>query len=168
MGIRDQELGRLISYARGHNITVTFKSYIPYSLDSGYAAIDSSEIIIMVGKDDSKLETIMTLIHEIAHCLYVIQNNERAPDPALEEALDSEDEKKQHRKVIFKFERSSAKLWEDIYRNADLKFPINKLLAQKEYDVWQYEYWYKHAKFPIKKIREKKWKKVKEKYATKI
>mgnify|MGYP003343779856 CR=1 FL=1 len=64
---------------------------MPYSNDAGACALDSSEIVVYISKTDSKLETILTIIHELGHALENIHNFGREPDPALEEAIGEEE-----------------------------------------------------------------------------
>jgi hypothetical protein len=166
MGIRDEELSRLIRYAKGLNVEVRFKDYVPYSNDAGFAATDGSEVTIAVHPTDSKIYTILTLIHELGHVLECIHTHNRRPNEKLDAALDDE-EKKKNRKIIYEFEKASALWWETIYKETDLKFPINKLFATREFDVWQYKYYYENGKFPNRKVRMKKKKELENKYASK-
>lgn len=166
MGIRDEEIKRLVNYAKGLNVQVSFKDYVPYSLDAGFAAIDGSSITIATSKDDSKLSVILTLIHEVAHALEAIHTHKRRPDDKLDTALGDENENRLSRKIIYDFEKASTKWWEIIYRETDMKFPYKKLLIAKEYDLWQYSVWLRTGKFPNKKTKTKKRKQLKEKYAS--
>ena len=77
-------------------------------------------------------------------------------DPKVEEALDSEENKKIHRKRILDMERSDSVYWDDIYKDTNCQFPIWKLHAQREFDIWQYEVYYETGKFPTKKVKDKK------------
>ncbi len=162
--IRDEELKRLVKYAQGHNIKVTFKPYVPRSMDAGYCSTDGRDITLAIIKGTSKLQLILTLIHELGHALYNINNNERVPDEKLEAALDDEKAKKKHRKVILTYERKSAEWWDIIYRDADLKFPKWRLDMQKEYDIWQYECWHRFNRFPTKEEKHIKWSILKDDY----
>lgn len=164
--IRDEELKRLVRYAQGLNVKVSFKEYVPYSNDAGGATIDGSEIVIYVHKKDSKLETILTLIHEIAHILECIHTHNRRPIENLNQALGDEEERKLSRKIIYDFEKASGQWWESIYRETDMKFPINHLYRQRHYDIWQYSYWLRTGSFPTLKVRKKKMKELKKKYAS--
>lgn len=162
--VRDEELNRLVHYAKGHNIEVTFEPYVPFSMDAGYTDIETNDICIFTHPRLSKLDIILTLIHELGHALYHINNNNRVVDMNLYEAIDNEEEKKKYRRIVLNYERNSAKWWDVIYKDTDMKFDINKLYFHKEYDVWQYEYWYKNNKFPTKQQKMKKRMKLKQKY----
>lgn len=166
MSIRDEEIKRLVKYAKGLNVEIYFKPYVPYSNDVGFAAIDGSEVTIATHPTDSKISTILTIIHELGHILEAIHTHERRPDEKLDEALNDEEEKRKSRRVIYNFEKASASWWESIYRETDMKFPIRKLYIARDYDVWQYSYWVRTGKFPNKKVKAKKRKQLKEKYAS--
>lgn len=166
MGIRDDEIKRLINYAKGLNVDVKFMDYVPYSLDAGFATIDGSEITVAVSKRDSKLDIVLTLIHEIGHALEVIHSHQRRPDVELDTAIGDDEESKRSRRVIYDFEKASTKWWDIIYKETDMKFPITRLLIAKEYDLWQYRVWLKTGKFPVKKEKIKKRKQLRRKHAT--
>lgn len=165
--IRDDEINRLIKYAQGLGLKVSFVS--DYKDAAGWV-IDGSEILINPKRCKSKLETILTLIHELAHHLWFIHQKNRKPDLKFEEAIDrqncenSNTTPKNLRYKIFKVEQSSAEWWETIYKETNMKFDIKKLYSQREYDVWQYQYFYEEGKFPNRKISRPKWKEIKEKY----
>ena len=68
------------------------------------------------------------------------------------------------KKMILDFERKSAEWWETIYKETDMKFPINLLFKQREFDIWQYEVLYDTGHFPSKKDTEIKLRELREKY----
>lgn len=149
MGIRDVEIKRLISYAKGMHIKVLFK---PYSIEESASAswsVDGSEIIIYEQSGISKTSIILSLIHELGHHLEFIHSHNRKPSTKLANALDSEELKKQ-RKVVLDYEIKSALWWESIYKETNMKFPFYKLSLQKDFDIWQYEVFYETGKFPTR------------------
>lgn len=163
MAIRDEEIKRLIQYAKGLNLKVSFTDYVPYSRDAGYWSTDGSELIICLGKRDSKIEIVLTLIHELGHHLEWVHNHHRKPHVELNAAFDDE-EKKTNRKIIYQYEVNSSNWWDIIYKETDMKFPIKRLHIQKEYDIWQYEVYYETSKFPTKKESKDKLKQLRRKY----
>jgi len=160
--IRDEELNRLIKYAQGMGISVKFKPYIPRSQYEAEWKIDGSEITIFVTKRCSKINKILSLIHELAHHKAFVDNG-RQFDPKVEEAIDSE-ENKIHRKRILDYEREDTIYWEDIYKDTNCQFDIKILHKQKEYDIWNYEVFYETGKFPTRKQSVAKRKELNKKY----
>ena len=144
--VRDEELSRLIKYAQGMGVSVKFKPYIKYSKYEAEWSTDGTEIIIYVTKRSSKINKILSLIHELAHHKSFVDNN-RQIDPKVEEAIDS-DKNKQHRKCILDYETKDTAYWEDIYRDTNCQFDIRILHKQKEEDIWTYQIFYETGKFP--------------------
>lgn len=156
MGIRDQEIQRLISYARGLGLEVYYDS------KSTHAAaewnIDGSAITIYTKKNKTKISTILSLTHEISHHLYFIWDYNRQTDIKMDEAITRHDlniergsktpTPKKHREKIFQFERNSTKYWSTVYKDTNLKIPYWKFEAQMELDVWHYECWAETGFFP--------------------
>lgn len=170
--IRDKEIERLVHYAKGMGVKVVFSQK-----ENQHAAewtLDGSEIRIFTKSQASKTDTILSLIHEIGHHVYFIHEKNRQPDLKFEEAIsiqnlfETEDRSrptpKKLRKKIYDVELASAQWWETIYKDTDMKFPIWKLHAQKEFDVWIYEYFYETGHFPKKPLRKQQWKTIKAKH----
>lgn len=163
MGVRDNELNRLVRYAQGMGLSVSFKPYISGSSFTAEWAIDGTKITIYVGNKCSKTEKILSLIHEISHQKGFIDNG-RKFDPKVEEALDPHEDKKKYRKRILDMETEHAVYWEDIYRDTNCTFPIYKLHRQKEFDLWVYEFNYENGRNPTTKERNARWKELRKKY----
>ena len=170
--IRDKEIDRLIHYAKGLGTRVVFSKK-----NNGDAAewnLDGTEITIFTNSQDSKTDTILSLIHEIGHHVWFIHEKNRKPDLKFEEAIsiqnlvETEDRNrptpKKMRKKIYEVELASAQWWETIYKETDMKFPIWKLHAQKEFDIWIYEYFYNTGNFPTISQKTNKWRIIREKY----
>jgi hypothetical protein len=90
--IRDLELARLIKYSEGMGLKVSFKPYIRGTHRAEWA-LDGTEIIIYVTNRCSKLEKVLSLIHELGHQKAFI-DNERNVGEKVDEALNEEDPKK--------------------------------------------------------------------------
>jgi len=161
--VRDDEINRLIKYAQGMGLSVRFKPYVKYSKDIAQWTIDGTEITFFVRANASKLSTVLDLIHELGHHKAWI-DNKRKFDPKIEEALDSEENKKHHRKRLLDWEIDSAVYWEDIYKDTNCKFPLYILHRQKDLDIWQYEYYYETGRYPTENDKKIKWDKLKEKH----
>ena len=164
MPIRDDELKRLIQYARGLNASVSIRADFPGNSAAGSCTTDGREIIIYRSPKMSKIELIMTLTHEIGHLQYNIHNFNREPDASLEAALEQEEDKKRHRKVIYEYEKASAQWWDVIYKEVEMTFPFAWLERYRAFDVWQYEQWYLTGKWPTNKERLEKRKQLRRRY----
>jgi hypothetical protein len=163
MGIRDDELNRLIKYAQGLGMSVRFKPYIKGSKTAAEWLTDGSEITIYFTSSCSKIGKILSLIHEISHMKAFIDDN-RKLDPKIEEALDDEDNKKRFRKRILDMEIKDSLYWLDIYRDTNCTFNIEKLHKQRDYDCWQYQTYYETGHFPTTKEKAAKKRELRKKY----
>lgn len=161
MGIREDELNRLMRYANGMGISVRFKSYTRNGNEAEWS-LDGTEIVIYVQKKSSKIDKILSLIHELGHAKGFVDNN-RTIDPKLEAAIDSEENKK-HRKIVMDMEIADSVYWEDIYRDTNCQFNIDKLHKQKEFDIFQYRLFYETGKYPTHKEKRAKRKELRKKY----
>ena len=166
MGIRDEEINRLVHYAKGLGIKVSFKDYVPYSRDAGTMTTDNTELDIFVQSNEPKISIILTLIHELGHAMQNIYAHDRKPNEELDSALESEEDRKAERKIIYEYELKSSEWWENIYKETNMQFNINKLRLAREFDVWQYEVFYEEGKFPSGVRRKEKKKALRRKYAT--
>jgi len=172
--VRDEEIGRLIKYAQGLGVRVSF---IASGDDAAGWTVDGSEIYISRKHNRSKIDIVLSLIHEIAHQLYFIHEKNRQPDLKFEEALDRQNlfdydlaetpAPKTHRKRILDVEVTSAEWWETIYKETNCSFPIWRLHAQKQFDLYQYQHYYKTGHFPNKKQKNLKFKEIRLHYKQK-
>src|ERR1700688_1442617 len=106
--IRDQEIERLINYIKGLGLKVSFSS--KKTDCSAFWYLDNSAIVICKNstKNNSKIETVLSLIHEIGHALHNIHEKDRQVDTKFEQALSHVDEaeelgidtQKKQRKII--------------------------------------------------------------------
>jgi hypothetical protein len=148
-------------------MSVRFKPYVRRSVTAAEWSLDGTEIVIYVTTQCTKIEKILSLIHEASHMKGFI-DNDRKNDPKIEEALSSEEEKKIYRKRILDMEVADAVYWEDIYKDTNCKFPIWKLKAQKDFDIWQYQVYYETGRFPKGKEKQAKLKELKKKPRGKV
>jgi hypothetical protein len=171
--IRDQEIQRLINYAKGLGLTVSFSSKKEDCCALWY--LDNSGIVIYKNQNKTKIETVLSLIHEIAHAKHNIYEKNRQIDKKLEGALDHVEEaeeeeaeaKKRQRKIILDNEIAGTRYWGEIYKETNMKFPIWRLEAAKEFDVWIYEVLYETGLGPTYKKRCKKSKEINKKHRSK-
>lgn len=171
--IRDEEIQRLIDYIKGIGLKVTFSSKKSY--DSAFWYLDNTGIVVFKKNNQSKIDTVLSLIHEIGHAKHNLWEKNREIDPKFEKALDHVDDaeeqgtdtKKRHRKTILDNEIAGTKYWDEIYHETNMKFPIWRLEVAKLYDVYQYEYFYEHGSYPTTKERKKKYKEIVSKHRKK-
>lgn len=167
---RDEEIQRLINYIKGLGLKVSFTSK-----DEGASAfwyLDNSEIVICKNHNKTKIETVLSLIHEAGHALHNIHERNREVDTKVEKALNHVDEaeeleidtKKRQRKIILDDEIAGTQYWHVIYKDTNMKFPIWKLEAAMDLDLWQYRVFYETGKDPSTKEKRKKRKEIRDKY----
>lgn len=164
MGVRDEEMNRLKRYAQGMGISISIKPFKKGG-DSAAWTIDGSAIELFMKKRTTKINEILSLIHELAHHKAFVANGRAVPakvDKALDGARTEND-----RKVIYEMERDDSAYWEDIYHDTHCTFPIKWLYKQKEFDVWNYEVYYKTGKFPTKVQSRKKFRELSQKWGKK-
>ncbi len=168
--IRDLEIQRLVSYAKGLGLKVTFSS--KKSASSAHWYLDNSGIEIFKGNNKTKIEIVLSLVHELGHALHNIHEKDREVDEDLESALDHVDEaeelgtdpQKRQRKIILNNEINGTLYWLAIYKEVDLKFPLWRLEVAKEFDIFQYRVFYETGDYPTAKERNEKMKELVRKY----
>lgn len=167
MGIRDNEIKRLILYLKALGAKVVIRNY---SWDASGEVQFEPKYVINVNKRHhrSKTDIIMTLLHEASHLKYAILNNTKFSDAFLEEVWDLEEQgkkvPKKLRKDIVKFEVASLELMINVASELNLKIPMKKIIRQKEQDQAVYLFLDKHGEFPDNKWVKNNWKKLLEKY----
>ena len=172
--VRDEEINRLTKYAEGLGLKVTFS---PTLNDAAQWVLDGSEIIISTKKNISKMETVLSMIHEIGHQVWFIHEKHRHPDLKFEEAIDRQNlfeteyldtpAPKKLRHKIYKAELDAAEWWEIIYKDTGCSFPLWRLQAAKDYDLFQYRVYYETGHFPNRAEKHKKNKEINLKYKSK-
>jgi hypothetical protein len=158
---RDEELNRLIRYCQGMGLSVHFKPYVKRSNVAAEWATDGSEITIYISPRCSKIEKILLLIHEASHHKAFV-NNEREVDPKVEEALNSD--KKRDKKRVLDMEIADSRHWEQIYRDTNCQFNINRLHKERDFDIWTYQFAYDNDREATCKEKSEKRKELRRKY----
>lgn len=164
--IRDEEIQRLINYIKGIGLTVSFSSKKSDCSAEWY--INNSGIVIYRRQNKPKIDIVLDLIHELGHALHNIHKKNRTTDPKFERALDhiiqteidETDSKKRQRKIILDNEVAGTWYWHVIYKETNMKFPIWKMEAQMDFDIYQYEVFHETGKFPKRKDRLEKFKEI--------
>lgn len=164
--IRDEEISRLIKYAEGMDLQVKFK---PRTRNGNAAewTLDGTEITIYQKKRESKIETILSLIHEISHHVWFIHDMNRQIDQESKEAFASEEPTKKMRKKLLDMEIAATKWWDIVYRDTNCKFKKWRLEVNKTFDIWVYEVYSEIGEFPSKKEGRLKYKELVENYEEK-
>lgn len=175
--IRNEELKRLEKYAYGLGV-----SRITYSKPSGDSTgaewvlneDGTVEMVFYIHTRISKRSLILNFIHELAHHLSWIYRNKQ-DSPAILNALQSEYSRKrsdpelpkEERKLIYLMEKEDAKYREFIWKETDIKIPIEYLYADIDVDVWGYKRYYLTGKFVTNKVMKKQLTKFREKHGVK-
>lgn len=172
MGVRDEEIQRLIHYGKGLGVKV-----IIYSKGKRGAAaewtLDGSQIQVYAGANKSKTDIILDLIHELGHHVWFIHEKNRQPDMKFDKAITRENlfqvdtdvpTPKHLRKKIWDVELAGTAYWDIIYKDTNIKIPTWKLQAAKEFDMWMYEMYYENGHFPRGKDRRERYLEVQAKY----
>lgn len=161
--IRDEEIKRLIHYAKGMGVKVIIYNKNNSDADAEWTT-DGSMIKVYVNSKTSKTDIVLSLIHELGHHVWFVHEKDRQPDLKLDEALERHDDTnpapKHLRKKIYDMEKASTEWWWSIYKDANIKIPEWKVNAAMEFDTWMYEVFYETGKFPIGKKKKEKNKEV--------
>lgn len=157
MGIRDEEIKRLERYAQGLGTKVTYKDYKRGDAGAEWVIHEdnTTELIVYIWPRQSKVRTILNLIHELGHHLAWIHNN-RKEDPATLDAFYREGERsrkdptlvKRKRKLIYESEKNDAEYRDIIWHEVGIKIPKWRLEHDKELDIWGYLQYYKTGEHP--------------------
>lgn len=143
-----EQLGRLVNYAKALGITVYIRDW-KIGDNAAHWTLDGKEITIFIKKRQSKMQTIISFIHELGHALDFIHNKNREYDHKLADALDKDDKKS--RKIVYDAELAGMTYWHIIYKEVDLTFPIKKLKMEMDYDAFWYKTFWKKGKGPTNK-----------------
>lgn len=173
MAVRDEEISRLIKYAEGLGLKVKFLTRSRGSPAAEWT-LDGTEITVYTNKHTTKIDIILSLIHELGHHVWFIHEKNRQPDLKFEEAIERQNlheselsdtpAPKALRKKILQTEIAGTQWWDVIYRDTNCKFAKWKLEANKEFDIWVYTEYYLKGHFPSKKDGRSKFKEIKRKY----
>lgn len=164
---REDEITRLIHYAKGHGLKVTIRPYKKGD-EAGYWTTDGTELEVVTRSTDTKTDTVLTLIHELGHHLWFVRQRDRNPDLKFNEALGTAGKpSKKQRKKILSVEKAGTKWWPVICKDADIKLPEWRVLAQAEFDTWQYEVFYQTGAFPIGEPKRVKMREILDKWKPK-
>lgn len=163
MSVRDEEIKRLIYYAKSLGAKVNIRDYAHEDYAEVYF---EPKYTININKKyhRNKTQLILTLLHELSHVKYAILNDFKFSDAFLDEVWDAEKKPKKASKEIAEFEIESLELMTNIASELNIKIPMKKILQQKEHDQFMYKKLAKTGQFPSSKEEINNWKKLREKY----
>jgi hypothetical protein len=174
--VRDEEIKRLIFYAKAMGVKVVIYNKDHPDGDAEWF-LDGSLINVYAGRNTSKTDIVLSLIHELGHHVWFIHEKNRQPDLKIDEAITREnltqktDKKnptpKHLRKKIYDVELAGIKWWHSIIKDTDIKIPEWKINFQMEIDIWMYEQYYETGEFPTGEKQRKKRKELKAKWKPK-
>lgn len=167
MGIRDEENKRLDLYAKALGTQV-----ITYSRSHKYnratVTEDGSKMEIYRSPGMSLTELILVKIHELGHILVFIHDSNRKIPKRLSRAWEKENQNlnlsENERYLIYKDELDAIAYWDTIIADCNIKIPRYKIEIAKESDIYPYEYFYRHGKYPTLKLRREKLKEITQKW----
>jgi hypothetical protein len=173
MGIRDEEISRLVKYAEGLGLKVTFKRH--KRGDPGATWItDGSEIEVFTWPQQSKTEIILNLIHELAHhtaWVYAMREKDEKTDSALradDESTRDNPAPRDQRRLVYLAEKKDARYRSKIIHEVGIRLPKFKISADKALDIWIYKYYYRTGNYPTLKTCRVKKSELREKYRRKF
>lgn len=172
MSYIDDDLDRLIHYAKGLGIKVSIKEYVPRSHDAGYWVTDGTEVQLFKWKGQSKTKLVLILLHELAHHMSWVYSG-KVFNPKYTEASEKESDrtkqdppiKKALRKIVYMQELNDSKYQHSIAFEVGLRVPKWKIDMEIEIDMYIYQYYYIKGEYPTTKQTKLKMKELREKYA---
>lgn len=168
MSIRDEEISRIRKYTEAIGVKLVMRNK-----SNKFAAaewhLDGSQITIYIAKPENKTQTVLSLLHEIGHHMDWVHHKNREEDLKITEVygrVDFGNKKhittKSDRKVVYDLEKAGTEYWDMIVKDLDIKIPTWRIEQQKQFDLWQYEYYYENGYFPNRGLRREKMKELKE------
>jgi hypothetical protein len=159
MSFMQGELDRVVKYARGLGLTVTFKPYKKGSGVGGEYDGETKEVIVYRQPRESLTNLILILIHEVSHHLDFVYKGKRDP-VKLVTALEKEFDRKPgdppiaytYREYIYECESAAADFMPQVARELDLKMPIWKVEAEAELDRWVAKHYMTTGEYPMIKL----------------
>lgn len=153
MSPQERDIRKLQDYASRLGLKVLRK---PYNRFTGQAEYDDSRrTITLFGRSSTKTATILSLLHELGHALDYIKNKNT---PQVNEAYGllnkgpmvgaRLDIPKKYRKTILQVEKNGIKYMTKIHKELGLEISLELVKKQQKIDLFDYEIFYKEARFP--------------------
>jgi hypothetical protein len=169
MGIRDNEIERLIKYAEGLGIKLFFKKHKPGSAGATWTVAEDNtvELTLFAWKNQSKTQMILNFLHELAHHMAWVYQ-ERSFSSELSRILNKNHDgsplTKKERYAVFKEERDDSVYRETIAHEIGIKIPTWKIKVDIELDIFIYYHYYEHDEYPSNAQVKQKRKELNKKY----
>lgn len=158
--IRDEELKRIVLYAKGLGIKIRIRDFD--FQDAALWGPDPAEIDVNLKKHrGNKTALILSILHELAHHIHFRHTKEPIPDEVLEDQLSLS---KKKRKKIYEYEAKGIAYMSLIATELDLKISAKKIEKAMEFDTFQYAHYYETGKWLTSKEKRQKHRELKEKY----
>lgn len=172
MGQRDIEISRIRKYCEAIGVKLVMRNK-PNKNAAAEWHLDGTQITVFLAQPENKLNTVLSLIHEIGHHLWHVYQNNREEDLKITEAYSriTLSRKKTHsteadRRIVLNVERAGITYWDVIVRDLDIKIPTWRIEYQKAVDIWHYEYYYENGCFPNRVVSREKLKELKVQFKT--
>lgn len=147
MSYLDSEIYRIERYIEGLGIKLV--KYTKKNEEGDFAQWAPNEIDIYVYTHKTKINLILTMLHEIGHQIHYMHN--QRPEVPDEVMLPVETLTKAQRKKILDYERPGIQLMPTIAVELNLKIPMWKVYLQSELDLYMYETLYELGRYPTAK-----------------
>ncbi len=146
---------RLVAYAKGLGLSVRILPEVPGLGEAGTYEVSgdgTAELTVYTHKRQSRLEVVLTLIHEIGHHLDYVHKFRRLE--SFVGVVEAEAEGRYE--DILKTEIAGTKYWRRIYTDTACSFPVWRLYLAMEFDIWQYVFLRDTGKYPTRAQRRRK------------
>lgn len=165
MGVRDEDLKRLVHYAKGLGLKVKFRKHIK-GIGGAEYDWEHQEIWVYRSSSCSKTTLILNMLHELGHHEDFIAKGRKTTkrvEKAFAKLNDGNiygyrlDLTKKDREIIWKEERDGIEYMDVIHEAANLKLPRWKVKRAQHLDLAEYNLLYKEGRFlTTKEYRELK------------
>lgn len=166
MHIRDLELSRMIKYAEGLGVRVSFRIHKNHDAAALWEVLDGNvTIVLFTWPKQSKTTLILNFLHELAHHkAWINANREFSKSVEAATSTPDKDLTDHQRYLVYKEEKNDAKLRLGIANELNLKIPEWKIKVDIANDNWYYYRWWKTGEDPSRTERIKKEKQFTRKY----
>lgn len=175
MGVRDDDLKKLLAYAKGVGADVKFERHKRGDWAGAYWDFENPlfpKIILATWPRQTKTSLILSLVHELGHHMDWIHNN-RAISARYISAAEKEFDRKSRRdkviakkwrQVFYKSEMDGLEYHEMIAKESQIKLPRWKVIKERESDRWIYTIYLKTGNVPTSKQLQQKQKGLRKRY----
>lgn len=139
MGIRDQEINRILAYCKANGIIVRWKKHRRGDPSAMWDQ-DENVLTMFTWPGKSKTEIVLDFVHELAHHLSWLDADKKT-SRTLEEAIAADSAgtaTKKHHRALYSMEIKDSRQQYRIYKHLSLLVPIYKMIAHKYLALWVY------------------------------